>query len=81
MTSGVGVLRHTLTYLGHLGLTSDKVRQLGWKVVRANGLGRAKWRKLVSELRVAELHHTFGAGQIPNRMRPNIGLFAHEQAV
>jgi hypothetical protein len=77
-TAGAGqcdqtVVGHTLTYLGHLGVTSDKARQLGRKVLRANGFGRAKWGKLVADIGVTELHHAFGAGQITNRMGAQIG--------
>src|ERR1700730_13884161 len=58
------VVGHTLTYLGHFGVTADKPRQLGRKVMRANGFRYAKLRELVADLGVAELRHVFGAGQI-----------------
>src|SRR6202011_4323976 len=67
------VITQALADLGHFAVTPDETGQLSRKVMRANSFRGKKRRELVADLRVAQLHHAFGARQITYRMSTPIG--------
>ena len=67
------VLGQQLPHLGQLGFAANEARQLHRKMVGNNAFGNPQRWEVVDQVGVAQLHHSFGARQITQRMGAQIG--------
>ena len=67
------MVRETLVQLGQLCPAADERCQLRRKVVRPGRFRGAKRRKVVAQVRMAELHHVFRPRQVTHGMATQIG--------
>ena len=57
----------------HFRLAPNETRQLDRKTLGGKGVGGAQGREVVAQIRVAELNHPFGAGQVAQRVGAQVG--------
>ena len=57
-----------VTHLGHFRVAAHEAGQLGWKLLSSRGFALPKRGKLIAEVAMAQLHHPFGTGKIPQHM-------------